>query len=98
MKPVSIGFRARTGKAIAVALAGNKKAPEFAGRWNVLLHDPEVPATFQPHHEVMELPWPEALRAVRPLERGIEKITASVLTELARELKKQGFALSGVGA
>jgi hypothetical protein len=98
MKPVSIGFRAKTGKAIAVALAGSKKGPEFVGRWNVLLHDPEVSATYQPHHEVMELPWPEALRAVRPLERSIEKITASVLTELTRELKKQGFALYGVGA
>lgn len=98
MKTATIGFRAKTGKAVAIALGGNGKAPEFTGRWNVLLHDPEVPATYQPHHEVMELPWPEALRAVRPLERRIEKITISVLKELARELKDQGFELTSVAA
>jgi hypothetical protein len=98
MKTAAIGFRAKTGKAIAIGLTGNKKAPEFIGRWNVLLHDPEVPATYQPHHEVMELPWNEARRAVRPFERSIEKITTSVLKELSRELKVQGYDLSRVAA
>jgi hypothetical protein len=101
MKTAAIGFRAKTGKAIAIALAGDRKAPEFIGRWNVLLHDPEVPATGQPHHEVMELPWPEAQRAVRPLERSIEKITTAVLKELTGELKEQRcklFCVAAVGS
>jgi len=97
MKTASIGFRAKTGKAIAVALTGSASAPEFVGRWDVLLHDPEVPATFQPHHEVMELSWPEAQRAVRPFQRSIEKIAAAVLSEITRELKARGFELSAVG-
>ncbi|HEV7644563.1 MAG TPA: hypothetical protein VGO50_11515 [Pyrinomonadaceae bacterium] len=98
MKTAVIGFRAKTGKAIAIALAGKQKTPEFLGRWNVSLHDPEIPATYQPHHEVMELPWAEAQRAVRVLERSIEKITIAVLKELARELKGQGFDLACVAA
>ncbi len=98
MKTATIGFRAKTGKAIAIALAGSRKAPEFLGRWNVLLHDPEIPATYQPHHEVMELPWAEAQRAARRLERGIEKITISVLKELARELARQGVELGCIAA
>ncbi len=97
MKTVSIGFRAKTGKAIAVALAAGDTVPEFVGRWNVLLHDPDIPATFQPHHEVMELPWPEAQRAVRPFQRRIEKIAAAVLAELTGDLKQRGFQLSSVG-
>jgi hypothetical protein len=98
MKTATIGFRAKTGKAVAIALAGGRKEPEFIGRWNVLLHDPEIPATYQPHHEVMELPWAEAQLAARPLERSIEKIIVSVLKELVRELKNRGVGLACVAA
>jgi hypothetical protein len=97
MKTATIGFRSKTGRAIAVAITGSKKAPEFAGRWEVSLHDPEIPATGQPHHEVMELSWPEAQRAVRPFERQIEEIAAAALAGLAGELRARGFGLSAVG-
>jgi hypothetical protein len=97
MRNASIGFRSKTGKAIVVALSGSRKGPEFIGRWDVLLHDPATPATFQPFHEVMEMPWPEAQRAARLTERAIEKIAYSVLSDLKRELKKQGYEITAVG-
>jgi hypothetical protein len=51
----AIGFRAKTGKAIAVAVT-DRNAPEFVERWYLDLVDPNVPETGQPHHKVMELP------------------------------------------
>src|SRR5262245_31668275 len=96
-RTASIGFRSKTGKAIAVALSAGKNTPEFIGRWEVLLHDPAVPETGMPHHQVMELPWPEAQRAVRPYERNIEKIAVSVLKQLAGELRRSGFEIASVG-
>jgi predicted DsbA family dithiol-disulfide isomerase len=97
MKTASIGFRSKTGRAIAVALTAGASGPEFIGRWEISLHDPKIPATGQPHHEVMELPWAQAQRAVRPIERRIEKIAAAALAALARELKTRGFGLAAVG-
>ena len=97
MKTVSLGVRSKTGRAIAVALTAGKSVPEFIGRWDILLHDPKILATGQPHHQVMELPWPKAQRAVRSFERRIEKITAAALAGLIRELGEQGFEISAVG-
>jgi hypothetical protein len=94
---VSIGFRAKTGKAIAVALCGGESTPVYFGRWNVALHDPRVPATGQPHHEVMELPWNEAQSAVRPIERRIEKIAVEALSVLLEELESKGCRIGAVG-
>jgi hypothetical protein len=69
----AIGFRSKTGKAIAVALGGSPKAPELLWRREIPLFDPESPETAEPHHQVMELPWGEAMEAVQPLVTRIER-------------------------
>ena len=56
-----------------------------------------MPATFQPYHEVMELPWPESQRQAQPFIRAIEKVAAKALAELIHELRAQGLTLNGVG-
>jgi len=93
----SIGFRAKTARAIAVALAQGISTPIYLGRWEVALHDPHLPATSQPHHEVMELPWSDAQSAVRPFERRIESVANEALARLQAELRSKGFRVSGVG-
>src|SRR5262245_38349001 len=97
MQIASLGFRAKTARAIAIALTIDKAAPVYLGRWNIVLHDPANPATAQPHHEVMELPWESAKSAVQPLERRIENVATEALARLVRELGSKGFAISGVG-
>ena len=85
-----IGFRAKTGKAIAVAVA-DRSAPEFVERWYLDLSDPNVPETGQPHHKVMELRWPEALLAVRQYEQLIEDVATVRLGRLLDELRWRGI-------
>ena len=82
MEIASIGFRAKTGKAVAIALSHGDPSPAYLARWEVVLHDPNIPATSQPHHEVMELPWSDAQAAVRQLELGIEKVATKVVAAL----------------
>ncbi|MEA2571497.1 MAG: hypothetical protein QOI24_3498 [Acidobacteriota bacterium] len=62
----AIGFRARTGRAIAIVLSGDRKSPGFVWREEVTLVDPAVLSTEGPYHTVMHLhlPWSEALIAV----------------------------------
>src|SRR5215831_17319570 len=97
MEIVSIGFRAKTAKAIAVALAGQSSSPAYIGRWNVCLFDPLFPATGQPHHGVMELPWADAKSAVQPLERRIENVAIQTMASLIRDLEQKGCRVNAVG-
>jgi len=97
MHIVSIGFRAKTGRTIAVALTRGDSAPAYIGRWNVSLCDPLLPATAQPHHEVMELPWIEAQSAVRPIEARIENVAISALSALLSELDSKGCSVTSIG-
>ncbi len=97
MQIASIGFRAKTAKAIAVALTRGSSTPIYLARWEVALHDPHLPATSQPHHEVMELPWAAAQSAVRQFERRIESVASEALAKLLAELQSKGFRVSRVG-
>jgi len=80
-----------------MALKREHSSPAYLARWEVMLHDPHVPATGQPHHHVMELPWSDAQTEVRPIEQRIEDIAVEVLTRLLAELQSQGFKVHGVG-
>jgi|SRR5436309_3871490 len=97
MHIVSIGFRAKTARAIAVALVRGNPAPRFLARWEVSLYDPLLPATGQPHHEVMELPWIEAQSAVRRFESRIENVAIKALSALLSELGSKECRVSSVG-
>lgn len=93
----SIGFRAKTGKAIAVALAEGAKSPQYLWRREIVLYDPAMPATGQPYHEVMELPWPRAMVEVQPLVGRVEAVARAAVASLLRELARDGFAVRVIG-
>jgi hypothetical protein len=93
----AIGFKAKTGRAIAVVLRGPREAPQLFRRTELILTDPRVPATFQPYHEVMDLPWQESQIKVKPFVRAIEKVAAKALAQLIRELQLEGVKVVSVG-
>ena len=93
----AIGLKARTGRAIAVVLSGPPDAPELVSRSEIRLTDERIPATFQPYHEVMELPWKESEKKVKPFIRAIEKVAGKALAELIHKLRAQGLTVVGVG-
>jgi hypothetical protein len=91
----AIGFRAKTGRAIAVAIAAESGTPAFVWRDELRLAPPD--ATIGPYHEVMELPWTEALVAVRPLEQEIESIAEAALRDVIAALRAKKIAIRAVG-
>ena len=93
---ITLGFRTKTGKAIALALRHEDRA-EIVRRWTMELYDPEAPATGQPHHEVLELPWPDALLAVRPLEERIHLVAAGGVRTILEELRSGGLTVRAIG-
>lgn len=94
---VSIGLRAKTGKAIAVLLTGATDSPFVLKRVELALTDPRFPETGQPYHEVMDLPWERAQIAVRKISSKIEQVASQELSRLIREARDQGFTVCGVG-
>jgi len=50
MSAATLGFRVKSGYAIAVALRGPAAAPRIVGRWSVALSDPAAADTRQPFH------------------------------------------------
>jgi len=93
----TIGLKPKTGRAIVVVLGGPADAPQLIKRTELILNDPRVPATFQPYHAVMNLPWNESEKKVVPFIRAIEKIAAKALAQLIHELRAEGLEVIGVG-
>lgn len=94
---VAVGFRAKTGRAICVALAKPSHAPELVWRGETVLVDPEFPETGEPYHQFMELPWEEALVAVRPSVARIEIVAKLALASLVRKFVEQGANVRAIG-
>ena len=94
---VTIGLRAKTGRAIAVVLGGQLDSPRVLKRVEVKLTDPASPETSQPYHHVLDLPWGKATVAVRRIASRIEKVASRELARLVREAQKDGLIVGGVG-
>jgi hypothetical protein len=94
---VAIGLRAKTARAIAVVLGGTRDSPIVLRKFEIKLADPKIPATGQPYHQVMDLPWTESQKAVRKSARAIEAIAQKALALLIKELQTAGMKVSGVG-
>jgi hypothetical protein len=97
MNIAAIGLKAKTGRAIVVVLSGSSEAPQVIKRTELILTDPRVPATYQPYHEVMELPWKESQVKVKPFVRAIERVAAKGLAEIIGELRSEEMKIMGVG-
>ena len=94
---VAIGLRAKTGRAIAVVLGGQINAPSVLKRVELKTADPEFPATMQPYHEVLDLPWDKAQAAARKIAARIEKRAAKELARLVKEAEEEGYKVTAVG-
>lgn len=93
----ALGFRTKTGRAIAVILAGPPSAPQVVSRGRIDLYDPAVAATGQPYHEVLDLSWPEAQAAVAKTEKLIDAVTGAAVAALVKEAKGRGYAVAEAG-
>ncbi len=92
----TIGLRAKTGRAIAVVIGGSRTAPLVLSKTEIKLTDPKIPETFQPYHEVMDLPWEQSQRAVRTFIRPIEVVARKALAKMIRDLQAEGLRVKGV--
>lgn len=93
----ALGFRVRTGRAIAVALAAPVQNPRILFRREVTLCDPNVRESRQPYHGGTMPFVPATPEALARGKKAAERAALAAVRALRNELKGLGYRLAGVG-
>jgi len=93
----ALGFRAHSGWAALVAVAGTIDAPRVLERHRMIIADPELPGSKQPYHAAAELPFPEAEGLVRRAIESSRALALEALSATVQALRSQGHPVAGCG-
>ncbi len=95
--PAGLGFRVKSGWAMAVMLAGPSTAPRLIQCRAVLLSDPKIPQSKQPYHAALELPASEAMIVTRKLRKVVTDAARKSVRELLNEASELQYEVRGAG-
>ncbi|MGB7283292.1 MAG: hypothetical protein WBE13_13595 [Candidatus Acidiferrum sp.] len=95
--PAALGFRVKSGWAMAVLLAGPSDAPQLVRCQTVLLSDPKIPQSKQPFHAVLELPEKEKKALTAKLGKVVAGATKKSVEELLQRASAEGYGVIGAG-
>ena len=93
--PAALGFRVKSGWAMAVLLAGPVDLPTLLRCERALLSDPNVPATKQPYHVALELSGAEGKAEVRKLVKLVSAAAKRSIKELLKQASNVGYEVQG---
>jgi hypothetical protein len=93
----ALGFRAHSGWAALVAVAGTLDAPRVLERRRIIIADPEMPGSKQPYHAAAELPLPRAEALVRRAIESSRALALEVMSARVKALRSQGHEVVGCG-
>lgn len=96
-EPAALGFRVKSGWALAVLLAGQPSSPTVMDRRRVELTDPNVPASIQPFHAGLDLPTAAASRTIARLVKCVERVSALSIGNLLTTYRDDGYRIVGAG-
>ncbi len=91
----ALGFRVRSGRAIAALLVGPVRSPRVLHRSLVALSDPAVPESIQPYHAAMGMPEEEGARVVERLEEVVDRVANDSVATLLTECREAGCETRG---
>ena len=92
---VAIGFRVKSGRAIAVVLAGPPGSPQVLARREIKLCDPAVPDSMQPYHAALEMPGQKAAKTIERLVKIVQRAASDSVGELLKEFCAAGHEIRG---
>ena len=75
---------------------GHRKVTAPITRAEITLSTPATPELYQPYHQFMNLPWDQAVVAVRDAEREIETAATRSLKALVDDLKSQDLEIASL--
>jgi hypothetical protein len=95
--PAALGFRVKSGWAMAVLLAGPSRAPKLIRCQAVLLCDPEIPQSKQPYHAALELPGKKGRALTKKLGKVVADAAQKSVKELLKQASAEGYEVGGAG-
>jgi hypothetical protein len=93
----ALGFRAHSGWAAVVAVAGTVDAPRILERRRIVIADPDIPGSKQPYHAAAELPFPKAEALVRRATESSRGLALEAVSALLKALRSKGHDVAGCG-
>jgi len=97
MEKAALGFRVKSGWAMAVLLKGPVSAPQIIDRRRVELADPKVPDSAQPFHAGLDLPKAVAARTVARLVKCVERFAGDSVARLLDDYRASGYRVTVAG-
>lgn len=93
----ALGFRAHSGWAVLVVVAGPPRSPAVIDRQRIELVDPGIPEAKQPYHAAAGLDLREAEKLVKRCADKAESLARQALREVIDDLRKKGHEAVGCG-
>jgi hypothetical protein len=93
----ALGFRAHSGWAAMVAVAGTMDALRVLERRPIAIADPAMPGSKQPYHAAAELPPRKAEALVRKAIESSRALGLEALAAAVKALRAQGHEVAGCG-
>lgn len=91
----ALGFRAHSGWAAMVAVAGTMDAPRVLERRRIVIADPEMLGSKQPYHAVAGLPLSKAEALVRLAIESSRALAFEALSVTVKMLRTKGHEVVG---
>lgn len=90
---IAVGLRVKSGRAVALVLAGTANSPRIIARREIQLCDSSVPDSMQPYHAALEMPPKKAAKVIERLVRVVQQATNDSVAELLKENSKPGLKI-----
>lgn len=95
--PAAVGFRVKSGWAMAVLLAGKSDELRIVKCQSILLSDPRIPETKQPFHAALELPKKDGKAVTARLCKIVARAAMQSMKSLLDEARDAGYRVRGAG-
>ena len=93
----ALGFRAHSGWAAMVAVAGTIDAPRVVERRRIAIADPERPGSKQPYHAAAKLALADAARMIDEAMESSRLLAQEAVTAAVQALRSRGHEVIGTG-
>lgn len=94
LTPTGLGFRVKSGWAMAVLLTGPSSAPTLVKCAPVLLSDPKIPESKQPYHAALELPEKAGKVVTEKLRKVVRDAAKRSVKDLLEQATAAGYEVS----
>jgi type IV secretory pathway protease TraF len=93
----ALGFRAHSGWAAAVALAGSPRSPEVVDRRRIVLIEPGSPGGVQPYHAARAMDLPKAQEFIKRVIEAINSSASLAIRAFAEAISVSGHDVACCG-